>query len=106
MQDDLYLLQSRPITTLNAWSEYELVHEFDNPVLSNDELNVRANVGEVLPLAIAPLSLDVLIKPLDEINTKNNRTMKFSKYYTQFLTVFQYVVHLNATNVSIDKLYM
>lgn len=46
-QDSIYLLQSRPITTLNAFSNWELLHELDSPIMSEDEHSSFANVGEV-----------------------------------------------------------
>lgn len=55
----LYLLQSRPITTLTTWTEYELTHEFDNPVNTKNSVYTMANVGEVYPLAISALGQTV-----------------------------------------------
>lgn len=46
-QDDIYLLQARPITSLERWTEEELMHELDFPIMSDDELLTFANVGEV-----------------------------------------------------------
>lgn len=46
-QNDVYLLQSRPITTLGAMSYWEILHEFDTPVMSTDDCFTFANVGEV-----------------------------------------------------------
>lgn len=43
----IYLLQSRPITTLNLYTNFELQHELDTPIMSGDEYSTFANVGEV-----------------------------------------------------------
>ena len=47
-KDDIFLLQARPITSLERWTEEELLHEFDFPIMSDDELTTFANTGEVI----------------------------------------------------------
>ncbi|XP_014678905.1 PREDICTED: putative phosphoenolpyruvate synthase [Priapulus caudatus] len=44
----IYLLQARPITSLNMESEYELMHEQDSQLLIDDELHTHANTGEMM----------------------------------------------------------
>lgn len=53
---NLYLLQSRPITTLNSWSEFDLTHELDYPVCSEHTILSTGNVGEVMPNAMSVLT--------------------------------------------------
>jgi pyruvate,water dikinase len=53
----IYLLQSRPLTNLNLFSEWELMHELDSPHLSNNDYSTRANIGEVIPGSCSYLSL-------------------------------------------------
>ena len=48
----LWILQARPITSTNAWTEDELLHEFDSALASEREVLTRANVGEVTCLFI------------------------------------------------------
>lgn len=56
-QDQLFILQARPVTTLNAWNEIELKHEFDTAILSEeDTFLTKANIGEVMPGAVTALS--------------------------------------------------
>ncbi|KAG8242528.1 hypothetical protein J6590_063642 [Homalodisca vitripennis] len=50
----IYLLQCRPVTSLLAWSQDELIHELDSAILPNDA-TTTANTGEVLPGATSPL---------------------------------------------------
>ncbi|KAK9746645.1 Pyruvate phosphate dikinase, AMP/ATP-binding domain [Popillia japonica] len=73
-EDTLYLLQSRPITSLNNWSDWELQHEFDTPVYSGRSMYTRANVGEVVKGAVTPLTQSVVMRILD-------RTMKKESYF-------------------------
>ncbi|XP_041975336.1 putative phosphoenolpyruvate synthase [Aricia agestis] len=61
----IYLLQARPITSLERWTEEELLHEADCPIMSDDELLTFANVGEVLPKPLSPLGYDLTMIPLD-----------------------------------------
>ncbi|XP_013149612.1 PREDICTED: uncharacterized protein LOC106111948 [Papilio polytes] len=61
---EIYLLQARPITSLERWTEEELLHELDFPIMSDDELLTFANTGEVLPKPLTPLTYDLVITPL------------------------------------------
>jgi len=58
----LYLFQSRPVTGLDAYTEFELMHEADAPSRAELEFSTRANVGEVMPYAATPLQLSYFIK--------------------------------------------
>lgn len=42
-QDQIYLLQSRPITSIFAWSNDEITREFDSP-FTNDDVVMFYNV--------------------------------------------------------------
>ena len=44
-QDRIYLLQSRPVTSLAGWSEQELTHEHDAALLTDHECITGANTG-------------------------------------------------------------
>ncbi|XP_071444173.1 rifampicin phosphotransferase-like [Hetaerina americana] len=67
VKNQIYILQARPITALDSWSEFELLHEFDSPVVTDSEVTTRANTGEVLPGAMTPLTSSVMAKALDVI---------------------------------------
>lgn len=70
--EQIFLLQARPITTINAWTDFELMHELDSEVPSDIDLITFANVGEVLPHPISPLSSSTIIKILNlAVNAKN-----------------------------------
>ncbi|XP_045491685.1 putative phosphoenolpyruvate synthase isoform X1 [Colias croceus] len=62
---EVYLLQARPITSLERWTEEELLHELDFPIMSDDELITFANTGEVLPKPLTALTYDMVIVPLE-----------------------------------------
>jgi len=46
-QNEIYLLQARPITNLDGWSELEILCESDGAVVTETELFTRANTGYV-----------------------------------------------------------
>ncbi|CAL7941056.1 unnamed protein product [Xylocopa violacea] len=62
VNENIYLLQARPITSLYAWTDFELTHEMDTGVPSDIDIITFANVGEVLPYPVAPLTLSVSAK--------------------------------------------
>lgn len=70
-ENNVYLLQSRPITTLNALSNWELLHEMDTPVMSPDDLFTFANVGEVFPDAVTPLTYSTVVYMLQRTTSRN-----------------------------------
>ena len=57
----IYLLQSRPITNLDNWTDWEVMHEMDSGQQSESEFFSRANLGEVLPGASSHLCLSWLL---------------------------------------------
>ncbi|CAK1601756.1 unnamed protein product [Parnassius mnemosyne] len=63
---EVFLLQARPITSLERWTEEELLHELDFPIMSDDELITFANTGEVLPKPVTPLTYDLVVTPLEK----------------------------------------
>ncbi|KAL0901785.1 hypothetical protein ABMA27_006958 [Loxostege sticticalis] len=63
-QNDIFLVQARPITSLERWSEEELLHELDSPIMADDEFTTFANCGEVFPKPVSPLSHDLVLQPL------------------------------------------
>ncbi|KMQ84747.1 phosphoenolpyruvate synthase [Lasius niger] len=69
--EQIFLLQARPITTINAWTDFELMHELDSEVPSDVDLMTFANIEEVLPHPVSPLSSSTIIKILNlAIGTK------------------------------------
>lgn len=97
--DCIYLLQSRPITSLNQFSDWEFTHEFDTPIMSEEDLCTTATVQEVMPGTIGPLtnhyilgSMEkTIIKQMGEMGVGNvsrfNKMMIQSRYHV-FMDVF------------------
>lgn len=66
VNENIYLLQARPITTLYTWTDFEISHELDSCVPSDIDMLTFANVGEVFPSAISPLTVSVIIRAFNK----------------------------------------
>lgn len=65
VQNEIFLLQARPVTALDTWTDFEIIHELDSPVPSEIDIWVFANVGEVFPGATSPLTGSTVIRFLN-----------------------------------------
>lgn len=70
LQHKFYILQSRPITTSNVMSNWELLHELDTAVMSKEDLFSFANVGEVMPGCVTPLTSSTIVNLLQQSTIK------------------------------------
>lgn len=78
--EQIFLLQARPITTIYTWTDFEVMHELDGGVPSDVDLLTFANVGEVFPHSVAPLTISTVVKILnfaigEKFNAIHNITM-------------------------------
>lgn len=64
-ENRIYLLQTRPITSLYHESEWEMMHEFDTPLASEKECMSTANIGEMMPGAMTPLTQSVFFRAIE-----------------------------------------
>ncbi|OXA63662.1 putative phosphoenolpyruvate synthase [Folsomia candida] len=62
---DIYVLQSRPMTSLDAWTDFEIMHQFDSSIRTRIELLTRANAGEVMPKPLHACTIQSLTRNLD-----------------------------------------
>ncbi|GFY45139.1 putative phosphoenolpyruvate synthase [Trichonephila inaurata madagascariensis] len=67
LNEEIYILQSRPVTTAAAETDSEIRHEFDAPLQCENEYFTVANVGEVLPGATSTLGIDLVTKYFSNI---------------------------------------
>jgi uncharacterized membrane protein YkoI len=81
----IYLLQSRAITALNNFTDYEIIHERDSAFMSCQDMTTKANVGEVLTGATSPLSQtvtrDVLENQVERKMFKGKENLIFQKLF-------------------------
>ncbi|XP_045467162.1 uncharacterized phosphotransferase YvkC-like [Harmonia axyridis] len=88
-KDQLYILQSRPVTNLNQWTDDELTHELDSAHISNDIFYTRANIGEVSPFALTALTYSSLMNSIE----KACQITMFGKYDPYVSITFMYNHH-------------
>ncbi|XP_035216667.1 uncharacterized protein LOC118190077 isoform X2 [Stegodyphus dumicola] len=62
--NNLYVFQSRPVTSGTNETVFEIDHEFDCPLRTENDFFSVANVGEVMPGAMSPLGIDYLFKSI------------------------------------------
>lgn len=93
--EQIYLLQARPITTLHAWTDFEIMHELDSGVPCDIALMTFANVEEVLPYPITPLSISTVMKVLNL-----SLSVKFNKLDCTYLHIVGMRCALNFLEVS------
>ncbi|KAG8240247.1 hypothetical protein J437_LFUL004707, partial [Ladona fulva] len=43
--DTIFILQARPITAMDNWTDFELLHEFDTPIDTDSDVTTVANTG-------------------------------------------------------------
>ena len=60
----VYILQARPITTMDQEEQWELEREFDTPMASEEEWITSANIREMIPGAMTPLSAEMWLQSL------------------------------------------
>ncbi|XP_028967458.1 uncharacterized protein LOC100904808 [Galendromus occidentalis] len=56
----IFFLQSRPVTSFLRETDYEIRHDLNSAFFTNREIFTRANVDEVMPGALTPLSVSVI----------------------------------------------
>ncbi|CAG0897663.1 unnamed protein product [Darwinula stevensoni] len=62
---DIFILQSRPVTTLHSWSDHELIHEFDTGLFTDHEYTSTGNIAESFPCALSPLAMTFTMISID-----------------------------------------
>ncbi|XP_052128708.1 putative phosphoenolpyruvate synthase isoform X2 [Frankliniella occidentalis] len=94
----LHLLQSRPVTALFNWTDFELLHEQDTPWCSDEEVCSTANTGEVMPGASSPLCLTTVTRGCDMC------TARASSYKEDVFRRFNTCIPVTHNHVTINVL--
>nr|XP_042911459.1 putative phosphoenolpyruvate synthase isoform X2 [Parasteatoda tepidariorum] len=101
LNNKIYLLQSRPVTSGASLTEFELKHEFDCILRSERDYFTVANVGEVMPGATSPLGAEFICKffmaALSKHAYEKGEVDPFAKsmYYPSALKTFYYQVMMS-----------
>lgn len=76
------------MTSINAFSKWELIHEFDTSIMSNDDFHTFSNAGEIMPEPLTPLSISTLLPSIEGGLFGNVvQFMKESKFYYQMIGI-------------------
>ena len=65
-EGSLYILQVRPITSLDLATDDDLIHEFDSPLANDNLLITASNIQEMMPGAVSTLTGDLFVNGLDK----------------------------------------
>lgn len=104
ISDKIFLLQSRPITTLDNWTDFELTHELDSIVPVENDILTFANVGEVFPGVTSPLTISTFIYYLNNSVSDNFKKPSLVPYCDDHIHVSSMRITINYLNVSNDFL--
>ena len=64
-EGSLYILQVRPITSIDLTTDDDLIHEFDNPLANDNVLISPCNIQEMMPGAVPTLTADLFVRAAD-----------------------------------------
>ena len=91
------------MTTLHAWTDYELLHEFDKPLFTERNLCTRANIGEVIKGAITPLTQSTVIRSLNRKMQEEVYLAPANPYVSRGIYVESQFLFLDVLNVSPER---
>jgi len=97
----IFLLQSRPITALNNFIEFELSHENNTAIMGAHDVWTRANVGEVIQGPSSTLNISCLTSILDKSLSKLFGDVEYSNLFTKVVQTSQYHPFMNCNKVRI-----
>jgi len=69
--NNIYLLQARPITTIDRESDEFILHEFDTALAYDHEWLTTANIQEMMPGAVTPLTMCTFINAIDRAGQRS-----------------------------------
>ncbi|XP_076364224.1 rifampicin phosphotransferase-like [Tachypleus tridentatus] len=93
--EEICLLQSRPVTSSHIETEVELTHDMDTHLRSEYEYLSKANIGEVMPGAMSPLGISVLMYNFETSFKKMFHNFGFPKELLSFYCVKGFVCKYN-----------
>lgn len=104
IDEKIFLLQSRPITSLDNWTDFELTHELDSIAPVENDILTFANVGEVFPGVTSPLTISTFVKLLNISVNNNFKKPSIVPYFDNHLHISSMRITINYLNVSDDFL--
>lgn len=95
LQDKIYLLQSRPMTSTKSFTAWELLHEFDSAIMSEEDYFSFGNVGEVMPEALTPLTSSLMIPSFEKGLIRNYPLFEVSPFFHQIMAISHHRLTVN-----------
>lgn len=92
----IFLLQSRAITALNNFTDFEIAHESDSAVMGCFDVYTRANVGEVLSGAISKLTNVIVTEQVEACNIQMFGNINYTPLYRKMFPCFYNTVFMDA----------
>lgn len=103
IEGKIYLLQSRPITALHNFTDYEVIHENNTAVMSVDDVYSKVNSGEILLGSTSTFFQSIFC--FDKLLHKDiNGKGKFFGLFNYCIGVFHQHIFVNIGNVSLLEL--
>lgn len=87
------------MTSTKSFTSWELMHEFDTAVMSEEDYFTFGNVGEVMSQVMTPLSISVVIPALERGIIKNFPIADESRFFNQLLSVSHSRIAMNVFSV-------
>lgn len=85
--------------TNKSFTSWELLHEFDTAVMSEQDLFTFGNVGEVMSQSVTPLTISALVPSFEVGLLKNFPIAKESKFFNQLMGISHSRVAMNVFSV-------
>lgn len=87
------------MTSTRSFTPWELLHEFDTAVMSEQDYFTFGNVGEVMSQAVTPLTISALVPSFEIGLMKNFPIYKEAKYFNQFMAISHSRIAINVFSV-------
>lgn len=100
----IYLLQSRAITALNSYTDFEIINERNSAIMSCEDITTKANVGEVLVGATSSLSQSITREVLDNQVEKSMLGGKESLVYPKYFPISHHHILMDAGKIFFGSL--
>lgn len=107
------MLQSRPMTSTKSYTTWEIMHEFDSAVMSDEDYFTFGNVGEIMPEPMTPLSISVTIpafekgllhySPIPVAMSKFANTTFGISHFRFAINVFNFVLKAMKTEITFQN---
>lgn len=83
------------MTSTKSFTAWELLHEFDSAIMSEEDYFTFGNVGEVMPEASTPLTSSLMIPSFERTLFKNYPLFEVSPFFHQIMAISHHRATVN-----------